>query len=162
MKDMEKVDVLVSDLVCMLGHGGQKNINANTNARLCSSNGFREYDAAHTIVITVLNKTVNMIMRMVKKHGGNHARRAGMHRVRPGRRLLGRVPRSQAGLQERRIEKERESQGMTWLNRQAEADVDTHRYDAAGIRDIPEPERTPRHLPYPGQRNIVSKKGNRP
>ena len=68
--DMKKVNMLVSGLIHVLGNTGQKNIDADTRARLLDAMGSPEYDAARTIVIAVLNKAVNNIMHMAKNIDG--------------------------------------------------------------------------------------------
>ena len=68
--DMDKMDVLVSGLIHMLGSTGQKDINADTRVKLLDAMGSPEYDAARTIVIAVLNKAVNRIIYMVKNMEG--------------------------------------------------------------------------------------------
>ena len=68
--DMDKVDVLVSGLIHMLGNTGQKDIDADTRMKLLGAMGSPEYDAARTIVIAVLNKAVDNIMHMAKNIEG--------------------------------------------------------------------------------------------
>ena len=49
-------------------------------------------------------------------------------------------------MQKRRVEKEQKWQEMTQPQQQADTDSESHRYDAASIRNMPEPEMPPCEL----------------
>ena len=67
--DMDNVDTLISDFICMLDKRGGKNIDAS--ARLYKSQGSPEHHAALTIVVAVVDGTIDKIMHKAKTREGH-------------------------------------------------------------------------------------------